>query len=130
GAGCSRWWWSWVPPRRGAGRGSVDEVDGVDGPRIDGGAELLGELAVDGLVEVQDDQRLGATGAAGAGDLHDRDVDPGLAEAEPVGADQARPVLVADDQQVIAQRDVERVAEHLGELVLLVHAAEGAGDGD
>src|SRR5699024_1574386 len=26
--------------------------------------------------------------------------------------------------------DVERVAEHLGELVLLVHAAEGAGDGD
>src|SRR5699024_3425637 len=84
--------------------GSVDEVDGVDGPRIDGGAQLLGELAGDGLVEVEDHEGLGALGSADAGDLHAGDVDAGLAEDRAVLADQAGTVRVAQDQQVVAQR--------------------------
>src|SRR5699024_12420384 len=81
------------------GVGSVDEVDGVDRARVDGGAQLLGELAGDGLVEVEDHEGLGALGSADAGDLHAGDVDAGLAEERAVLADQAGTVRVAQDRK-------------------------------
>ena len=50
-----------------------------------------------------------------AADLHAGDVDAGLAEDAADGADHARPVLVAEERQVLGRLDVDVVAVDLDE---------------
>ena len=90
----------------------------------DGRDDLVEHHVRDRRVDGHGEQRV--TTLPVAADLHAGDVDVGLAEDAPDGADDAGPVLVAEDRHVLGEDDLDVEAVDLDELLDVAGTRERA----